>query len=188
MSFRRTTCKHCRKALTPERLGQIVHYECALDFVQAQEEKKARSEAKVAKRADVADTRARKEKLKTRSDFAKEAQQAVNAYVRARDANEPCISCGRHHQGEYHAGHFLSRGAHPELALDERNIAKQCQPCNVHLSGNQLNFRKGLIARHGVEFVDWLEGAHEPKKYTKEDLLHIRDTYRQKLKELKKTG
>lgn len=188
MSFNRTTCKHCRQKLTPERAGQVVHLDCAADYAIALGEKKARANAKAVKRADAADTKARKEKLKSRADFAKEAQQAVNAYVRARDEDKPCISCGRYHQGEYHAGHYLSRGAHPELALNERNIAKQCQPCNVHLSGNQINFRKGLIARHGVEFVDWLEGAHEPKKYTKEELLQIRDTYRKKLKELKKTG
>lgn len=183
MSFKRKTCKHCRKKLEPERPGQIVHTECAADYAIALNAKKARAKAKEVRKAD----RVRKEKLKSRADWMKDAQKAVNAYVRARDANEPCISCGRYHQGEWHAGHYLSRGAHPELALDPRNIAKQCQPCNVHLSGNQINFRKGLIARHGVEFVEWLDGAHEPKKYTIQDLLQIRDKYRHKLKEMKKS-
>lgn len=116
----------------------------------------------------------------------KEAQAAVNAYVRERDRDLPCISCGRFHQGQWHAGHYLSRGAHPELALDERNLAKQCQPCNTHLSGNQLEYRKGLIARYGIDHVEWLEGPHEAKKYTIDDLKAIRDEYKQKLKAIKK--
>jgi hypothetical protein len=33
--------------------------------------------------------------------------------------------------------------------------------------------------------VEWLEGPHEPKKYTIEDLKSIKETYRQKLKALK---
>jgi hypothetical protein len=50
------------------------------------------------------------------------------------------------------------------LALVENNLAKQCMPCNVHLSGNQLNFRRGLIARIGLAAVEALEADNEPRK------------------------
>lgn len=155
---------------------------CALALAQKAKEKAQAVKAKEERKAD----RARREKLKTLADYKREAQSAVNAFVRQRDLGKACISCGRHHQGEIHAGHYLSRGAHPELALDPRNIHSQCAPCNTYLSGNQINYRKGLIAREGIELVEWLEGPHEPKKLTREELTAIRDHYRKALREMKK--
>lgn len=149
--------------------------------------KKARAKSDAAKaKAERQEVKARKEKLKSRSDWMREAQAAVNLFVRLRDEGLPCISCGRHHQGEWHAGHYLSRGAHPELALDPRNLAAQCQPCNVHLSGNQINYRKGLIARHGIGLVEWLEGPHPALKLTIEEIKAIRDDYRARAAKMKK--
>ena len=149
---------------------------CAADHARSEREKKERKEGKE-----------RKAKLKTRSDWMRETQAAVNAYVRARDADLPCISCGRHHEGQWHAGHYLARGSHPNLALVEVNLAKQCAPCNTHLSGNQLKFRVGLIARIGLEAVEALEADNEPRKYTIEDLKRIKAEYVAKLRALKET-
>lgn len=128
--------------------------------------------------------KAQREKLKTRAQWQKEAQAAVNLYVRQRDAALPCISCGRHHAGQYHAGHYLSRGAHPALALDPRNIYKQCAPCNTHLSGNQVEFRKALVRLHGIDLVDWLEGPHDARKYSVEALAAIKREYLAKARDL----
>jgi len=58
-------------------------------------------------------------------------------------------------------------------------------PCNTHLSGNALNYRKRLIDKIGIESVEWLEGPHEPKKYTVDELVEIKTVYRRKLKELR---
>lgn len=181
---RQKKCKcGCGESFTPRNTLQIAAtVDCAMKLARKQRESAERQVAKVARKAD----REAKEKLKTRSDWMKEAQTAVNAYVRERDKELPCISCGRFHEGQWHAGHYLSRGAHPELALEQRNIHRQCAPCNTHLSGNQVKFRLGLIARHGVELVDWLEGPHEPKRYTIDELKAIRDEYRTRLRELQK--
>lgn len=140
------------------------------------------------KRLDAKQTRERKQAMKTRSDWMKEAQAAVNAYVRARDADLPCISCGRHHNGQYHAGHYLARGSHPHLALIEINLAKQCAPCNTHLSGNQLKFRVGLIARIGLAAVEALEADNTPRKYSIDELKAIKAAYAAKLRALKETS
>ena len=131
--------------------------------------KKKRADAKVER----VKTKEKLDKLKGRSKWAKEAQAAVNKFIRLRDADQPCISCGRYHQGSYDAGHYLSVGARPELRFDELNIHKQCVPCNQHLSGNVVNFRKGLLIRIGAESVAYLEGPHEPKKYTIDELKAI---------------
>lgn len=138
------------------------------------------------KRLDAKQTRERKQALKTRADWERDTQTAVNAYVRlGRDADKTCISCGRWHDGQWHAGHYLSRGARPGLRYIEANIAKQCMPCNVHLSGNQVNFRLGLIARIGLAAVEALEADDKPRKYSIDELKAIRDEYRGKLKALK---
>jgi len=128
----------------------------------------------------------KKEKLKSRADHLKEAQQAFNAYIRARDEKLPCISCGRHHQGQYHAGHYLTVGAHPEMRFDEKNCHKQCSACNLHLSGNIINYRKNLILRYGEEIVDYLESHHPQTKLTIEDIKEIKIKYKNLKKEILK--
>ena len=50
-----------------------------------------------------------------------------------------------------------------------------------------VEYRKGLIDRHGVEFVELLESDQTLRKYTIEDLKHIRDTYRAKANVLAKS-
>lgn len=130
--------------------------------------------------------RQKKKELKDndRSFRAKEAQKAFNAYIRQRDADLACISCGRNHNGQYHAGHYKSVGAFPELRFNENNCHKQCSPCNNHLSGNISNYRPALIDKIGIEKLEWLEGPHEPKKYTCAELKEIELKYKNKLKEL----
>lgn len=165
----------CRKEFTPTKpLQRACSTPCAIDFAmseRARKERKERQEGLV--------------KLKRRADWLKEAQASLNAFIRERDAALPCISCGRHHQGQYHAGHYLARGSHPHLALTEANLAKQCMPCNVHLSGNQLNFRRGLIARIGIAAVEALESDCSVRKWSVEELIEIKQHYRAKLKALK---
>jgi hypothetical protein len=90
------------------------------------------------------DKKKAKEGIKSNTQLLNEAQKEFNAYIREVDKNEPCISCQRFHDGQYHAGHYLSVGAHPELRFNEDNCHKQCSVCNNHLSGNQLNYRKEL--------------------------------------------
>ena len=46
------------------------------------------------------------------------------------------------------------------------------------------DYRINLIKKIGLDKVEWLEGQHEPKKYTCEDLKEIELKYKQKLKEL----
>ena len=132
-----------------------------------------------------AETKAAKEKLKTRADYLKECQQAFNAWIRERDYAEPCISCQRHHTGQYHAGHYLTVGAHPELRFHPDNCHKQCAPCNNHLSGNIVEYRKGLLAKIGPERLDWLEGKHEPVKYTIDEIKEMTKQFRAEAKRLK---
>lgn len=172
--MRAKTCRACRTKFEPVRMGQVAcGWECAI---------KHTANLKAAR--DRKETKERKAKLKTRRDWLREAQSAFNRYIRTRDMGRPCISCGRHHTGQIHAGHYLSTGARPELRFDERNVHAQCAPCNNHLSGNIVLYRKGLIAKIGLEAVNALEGPHDPKHYTVDDLKQIKAEYTRKAKEL----
>ena len=168
-------CAFCESSFMPVRLMQrVCSPRCARRIVDAQ------------KKVEKAKDKVTREKLKTKADWHAEAQKAVNAYVRARDAGEPCISCGRIHEGQWHAGHYRSRGSAKHLALDVRNIHRQCAPCNDHLHGNAINYRIGLIGRYGVEFVEAIECDDTPRLHTIDDLKAIRKNYADMTKQLKK--
>jgi len=176
------TCAVCRTTFTPARMGaKVCSPFCAMTFAKSVTGKAA----KVAAVKDRRETKEKLDKLKSRATWAKEAQATFNLFIRLRDADQPCISCGRHHQGQYHAGHYLSVGARPELRFEPLNVHKQCAPCNTHLSGNAVLFRKALLEKLGVEIVEWLEGPHKQKKYTIDELKTIKADYAAEAKALK---
>ena len=178
------TCRNtaCSIKFVPQRLGQAVCSPvCALATKDVNQQKARKSLAQVERR----EIKVRKEKLKSRADHLKDTQQAFNAWIRERDAELPCISCGRHHAGQYHSGHYRTVGASPELRFEPLNAWKQCAPCNNHLSGNLINYRISLLQKIGEEKVIWLEGPHEAKKYTIEELKAMTADYRAKTRELK---
>lgn len=173
----------CRASFVPAKPFQSwCSPDCAVAIIRQRQDKQRKSFAQRERR----EIKVRKEKLKTRADHLKDTQQAFNAWVRARDAALPCVSCGRHHEGQYHAGHYRTVGANPELRFEPLNAWKQCAPCNNHLSGNLINYRISLLQRIGEEKVAWLEGPHEAKKYTIEELKAMTAEYRAKTRELKR--
>lgn len=168
-------CKHCGSNFAPQRPMQAVCSPiCAARKVKAD---------KAEERAQI---KTRKEAAKTNGQRKAEAQAAVNAYVRERDGHLPCISCGRMHDGAWHAGHYRSRGSAPHLALDPGNLRRQCAPCNLYLHGNLIGYRAGLIEREGLAFVEALEADQEPRHYSGDDYDRIKAEHRALTKQLKK--
>ena len=117
----------------------------------------------------------------------REAQTACNAYIRERDKNEPCISCGTTKPDiQYCAGHYKTRGGHHEIRFHPFNINLQCNKhCNLHLSGNITQYRPRLIDKIGLSNVEWLEGPHKAQHLTIDDIKEIKMYYRDQLKYLK---
>lgn len=181
MGLKQKACKSCRQKFVPSRPMQTACTPaCAIAMAERKRQKQAQQE-EARKRKEA---RQRLERIKTRAQWMKEAQAAFNAFIRARDADRPCISCGRYHNGQYHAGHYLSVGSSPAMRFEELNVWKQCAPCNNHLSGNAVLYRRALVELIGPEKVEWLEGPHEPKKYTIDDLKAIKAEYIMKRKEI----
>lgn len=180
---KRKTCKACGEKFTPSFSStQVVcSPKCALDHAPANHEIARKAIAQRERR----EVQVRRQKLKSRADYVREVQVVFNQWVRLRDADLPCISCGRHHQGQYHAGHYRTVGANPELRFEPLNVHKQCAPCNNHKSGDIVNYRINLVHRIGAEAVAFLEGPHEARRYTIEDLKVLKAEYKAKIKKLK---
>ena len=185
---RRKRCPSCRVMFTPARSSQAVCGEIECAIAHGQSEKGRAIAGKALAEVGRREIKVRKEKLKSRADHLKDTQQAFNAWIRERDAELPCISCGRHHAGQYHSGHYRTVGASPELRFEPLNAWKQCAPCNNYLSGNLINYRISLLQKIGEEKVIWLEGPHEAKKYTIEELKAMTADYRAKTRELKRAA
>ena len=179
-------CKHCGELTT-----NSIPYCSPSHAYQAHEEKKVKAKAKLVKdvtKAFNAETRVRKEQLKTRRDYIKDLQVIFNRFIRARDDKQTCISCGsmpsQKRGGVFDAGHYRSVGANPELRFNEDNCHKQCVRCNRELSGNVANYRINLIKRIGQDRVDIIEGKHPPLKWSVMEIKHKIKNYKQKLKQL----
>ena len=184
-------CRVCRNDFHPVRcLQQTCSFDCEvkLGLIHAERSKAKREKAE--RIADIASTKILREKLKTKSEWMREAQTAFNQFIRLRDqlAGHPCISSGQPLDwsgNNVDAGHYRSRGSAPHLRFDERNCHAQAKRENRYLSGNVVDYRVGLIARIGLEEVESLEADQTAKKYTIAELKAIKSHYVAKLKELK---
>lgn len=130
----------------------------------------------------------RKLAVQPRSYFIKQAQQAVNAYIRERDKHLPCVSCGTLSAAQWDAGHYRTTAAAPQLRFDPRQIWKQCSVCNQHKSGNLVPYRAELIRRIGLAEVESIEGNHDRHRWTIEECKAVKAEYQQKLKDLRQLG
>ncbi|HEK1491840.1 TPA: recombination protein NinG [Pseudomonas aeruginosa] len=178
----------CGKEFIPQRLGQCV---CSPACALAIKDKHAKPARKAIADRERREVRVRKEKLKSRSDHLREAQQAFNEFIRWRDriAGHACISSGLPLDwsgNQTDAGHYRSTGAAPHLRFNENNCHAQRKLDNRYLSGNAVDYRVGLIARIGLAAVEELEADNSVRKYTVEDLKAIKAHYRAKVRELKK--
>ncbi|MDE4032478.1 recombination protein NinG [Glaesserella parasuis] len=162
--------------------------DCGVKLAKIAQEKSRQKAIEKRNREERAKIKATRERLKSRAEWLRDAQAVFNEYIRLRDKDEPCISCQRFHQGQYHAGHYRTVKAMPELRFSEDNVHKQCSACNNHLSGNITEYRINLVRKIGAERVEALESYHPPVKWSVEDCKEIIKTYKAKIKELKCGG
>lgn len=181
-------CKQCGETFQPARSMQRV---CGIECARAEAADKRQRDAEKAAKADRRETRARLDAMRTRPQLVKAAQTAFNAYIRARDAGLPCISCGvslvaEAVGGGYDCGHYRSVGSAPHLRFDERNAHGQCKHCNRHLAGNHVAYRAGLIQRIGAQQVAELEADQEPRRWSRDELIEMAVRFRRMEREAKK--
>ena len=185
--MRQKTCKHCRNKFIPERQMQACcSIPCAIEHGKMQKAKAEKIHQAEARKV----IKVKLDKLKTRSQWMREAQAEFNKFIRARDqlAGHHCISSGRPLDwsgNNVDAGHYRSTGSAPHLRFCEANCHAQSKHDNRYLSGNAVDYRIGLIARIGLAEVEALEADQKPRNYSIEDLKAIKALYIQKRKDLK---
>lgn len=167
-------CKICKVCFTPQKpLQQVCGWKCAIEFAKDTKIKKVKKEVKEAKL-----------KLKSRSDWLKDTQVIFNKYIRLRDKDDGCISCGSTSAFAYHAGHYRSIGSAGHLRFNEQNCHRQCSACNTHLSGNLIRYRLGLIRKIGIQSVETLESDNATIKLTIEEIKLLKQQFSAKIKAL----
>lgn len=89
----------------------------------------------------------------------KKLDKFFSLYIRLRDLEKGCISCGKRKlMGKaWHAGHYFPRSEkYLNLYFDEKNVNGQCAYCNIFLEGNKEHYRRGLLSRYGPGVIDEL--------------------------------
>lgn len=172
-------CKSCGTAFTPHynKMQPVCSVPCSINWSKTEDGKKYYLKDR---RRDTAD---RKRAIKTKADWMAEAQVEFNKYIRARDRDDPCISCGRFdppvtRAGQWHSGHFMSVGAYTELRFDPNNCHKECLYCNNFDAEHLVSYRIHLIEKVSLEVVLELEGPHDLPNWLTDDLQAIKRQYR----------
>lgn len=180
MANSKRKCKNCGERVREYVVINNVAFcsrEAAVKWSYANKSKGADIARKEQKKKDTV----RKKELKSAGDYIKEAQVAVNKYIRLRDRNKPCVSCGGNPDqirgGTFDAGHYRSRGSASHLRFNLLNIHKQCVKCNRFNSGNAVDYRIELINRIGQDNVDKLESDNKPRKFTVEYLTRLKKIF-----------
>ncbi len=158
--------------------------------------KKADSErrSKVEAQQERRSLKVRKEALKSKSQWDKEAQSAFNRYIRIRDEGKSCVSCDSPLIGKSNyltgsaidASHYRSRGAASHLKFNVFNVHSACTRCNRQLSGNAVEYRIRLIERIGLERVERLESDNEPRRFDIPYLQRIKSIFTRRARALEK--
>jgi hypothetical protein len=169
-------CKNCKQPFEPIKFLQkyCLKDECVRVWVDSEKTKQwKKTKAKA------------KQDLMTLSDYLKLTQQVFNKWINLRDKGLPCISCDKPITGRVNASHFWNANNHYNVRFNEDNVHSSCITCNQFLSGNLLEYRTRLISKIGIERFNILEAeSKETRKFTKDELKEIINTYKKKTKEL----
>ena len=144
-----------RAKFEPVRGEQVCSVECSIAVIQSKTFK--RKHEKEIRINNAIEKKKVLEKLETHSDWLRKLQKVFNAYIRERDKNKPCISCGRPLVGKFDAGHYFSVGAYPNLRFNEDNVHGQDVYCNQHLHANIHEYTINLPKRIGQEAFERLQ-------------------------------
>ena len=106
------------------------------------------------------------------------AQKVFNTWIRQRDLNATCISCGSTAANQ--AGHYFPVRGFSALRYEPLNVHLQCAGCNCYRHGNPHMYRIELPNRIGLIAMDFLEHlaiTAPDKKWTRAELQSIIEQY-----------
>ena len=182
-------CKWCKEPTT-NKIGMriLCSIDCAVLYGKAEvERKQLRQKAEIRKNEKKA-VKAAKERIKPLSKWLQEAQTEFNKFIRLRDAEKPCISCGCTEAVQWHAGHYRTTKAAGQHRFNEDNCHRQCSQDNLYHSGRIHDYRIRLVERIGEIRVSLLENDNRIHRWTVEELAAIKKEYAAKCRELTKNN
>lgn len=115
-------------------------------------------------------------------------QTVFNEYIRLRDKDKPCISCGQFKPLQ--AGHYFSVKGYDGLRFDDYNCWGECAGCNCFDESHLIGYGERLLERIGSEeFAKLKERAAEYKrngyKWSRSELQEKIDYYSELVKQMK---
>ncbi|AYW18562.1 hypothetical protein DTA24_07820 [Klebsiella sp. P1CD1] len=186
-------CPICSTEYIPRSsLQKVCHnYKCAIAYNKKRDEENAARNKRKQERLQKSELKQRKDRLKTASQWNKEAQAAVNKFIYWRDYGRPCIACGRPlnygvRGGAVDSSHYRSRGAAPWLRFNVFNNHSGCVRCNRELSGNLIPYRLNLIEKIGLQRVERIEHDNTVRKFSIEYLKRVKAIFTRRAKHYEK--
>lgn len=169
MANKKRRCLLCKEYFIADEMIKIpagcniIRWFCGVDHAAEYAKNRHYKQQKASFKAQK--TKKRKE-LRKRSYWYRRLQTLVNQYVRWRDRNEPCCTCGTTNPNiKYDAGHFHTKKARPDIRFELTNIHKQCsRNCNVLGSGMRNEYEKFIIEKYGSDHVEYLSKVRYPLK------------------------
>ena len=186
-------CKGTGKAKGYSGCGKLAYlewglcYDCKKDFLlnteQGQEliDKASKKAKMVSAQTYNKEKKERKWELMSTVQRINKAKQVFQKWIRKRDKDDPCISCGTVSSDLWDGGHYLKAEIYTGVIFNEINVHKQCRKCNRFLGGNEAQYRIALCLKYGESKVAELEKlANENRQYrwSSEELKKIIDIYK----------
>lgn len=178
--IRKKRCNVCFELFTPfNYLQKVCSTPCAISFAKDKKQKETTSLRKYEK------------ELKIEKKLPKELEKTkhlVHKFIRERDVDKPCISCGSAYRSNFDAGHFYPSGKFSNIKFDFDNIHGQCIKCNRYNKGEFENYSLELPNRIGQDRFDALKKrAALSKKFLKKWTIYELEQIRKSVKVLLKS-
>lgn len=126
-------------------------------------------------------------KKKTVGKLKQDLQKIFNKFIRLRDKDKPCVSCGQ--VKDLQAGHFFAVSGYDGLRFDEDNVHGECARCNCWDESHLILYSENLKGRIGEERYEALkQRARNYKqfgnKWSRVELEEMLILYKSKVREL----
>ena len=126
-------------------------------------------------------------KTKTTSKLVQDLQKHFNKFIRERDKDLPCISCGQFK--ELQAGHYFPVKLFSSLRFDKDNVHGECAGCNgfddSHLIGYGINLKNKIGEERYNALLERAENHKKmyrgkpPFKWQRHELLEQIEKYKE---------
>ena len=158
-----------RESLIVTPKGKFCSYPDAIEWANKQtvkrigtEKRKAKTVINKAIKAEKVKRKAKKKELITRSSWYQKLQRVVNQYIKWRDRDKACCTCGTCGDHlKYDAGHYIAVGSNMDLRFELTNIHLQCSvKCNVFGRGMPVEYGEFIKAMYGEGHYHWLHTSY----------------------------